>query len=343
MTGRLGSRLAAGLVRCCTSSMAAPALGFWLASMAVAGGAGLLQARQEPASGQIELFEGDFLILRYNYRMVEPGKWLDQISAGNRIYARPRSDYVHPLNGLHGQELTRDWPLDHPHHRGIYWAWPEVDWGTNRGDLHALQKVFARPTGRVKTSVGADYAQVEAENQWLWEDRLPLVRELACLRAWRANDRGRVVDLAFQFEALTNNVRLARRGADKYGGLNIRLQKPEGQQIQLLADPPGSAPRRAWSDLSGVFPGGDLSGLAVFQHRQNPDYPGDWIQYPDLSWVQPGFPAKGTRWELTPGKPLILRYRLWIHPGRPTPEELNRQWYVWQAANADLPAFGFGP
>ena len=65
-----------------------------------------------------------------------------------RIYARARSDYIHPLFGLEGETLTKDWSTDHPHHRGIYWAWPEVDWRGQRGDLHALQHVFARPTGK---------------------------------------------------------------------------------------------------------------------------------------------------------------------------------------------------
>ena len=86
---------------------------------------------------------------------------LNEVAPANRIYARARSDYIHPLYGLNGEVLTRDWPVDHPHHRGIYWAWPEVDYGTNRGDLHALQKVFARPTGRVRLANGRRFAEVE--------------------------------------------------------------------------------------------------------------------------------------------------------------------------------------
>ena len=95
----------------------------------------VMEARRNPTSGQIDIFEGGKPVLRYNYKTVEPGDVLDKVTPANRIYARPRSDYIHPLYGLNGEVLTLDWPVDHPHHRGIYWAWPEVDFGTNRGDL----------------------------------------------------------------------------------------------------------------------------------------------------------------------------------------------------------------
>ena len=107
-----------------------------------------MQAARDLASGQIDITDSGKPVLRYNYKTVEPGEMLNKVTPGNLIYTRARSDYIHPLYGLDGEVLTRDWSIDHPHHRGIYWAWPEVDFGTNRGDLHALQKVFARPHGQ---------------------------------------------------------------------------------------------------------------------------------------------------------------------------------------------------
>jgi len=287
-----------------------------------------MRATEDSASGQVDLTEGSRPVLRYNYRTVEPGELLSRVSEGNRIYARARSDYIHPLYGLAGEVLTRDWSVDHPHHRGIYWAWPEVDFGAERGDLHALQKVFARPTGRLELRNGTDFAEIEAENEWRWEDREPVVRERAVIRAWRSTAEGRVVDLTFEFVALKEGVSLARRGTTAYGGLNIRLETPRDQVIQVHTDPSGAAPRRAWSDLSGVFGGrSELSGLTVLQHPSNPGYPGDWVQYPELSWCQPTFPASGTRHVLGLGAPLILRYRLWVHAGgAPSETVAARQW-----------------
>ena len=293
--------------------------------------------------GQVELREGEQLVLRYNYRTIEPSaEFLAQVSAGNKIYARARSDYIHPLMGPQGEELTRDWAPDHPHHRGIYWAWPEVECGAERGDLHALQRVFARPTGQVRLESGPVYAQVTAESEWRWEDGDPIVREVAIIRAYRASPSGRLIDLAFQFVALKDGVTLARRDTDKYGGLNLRLSRPEGQEIVPWIDPASASPRRAWSDLSGRFAGAAANaGLLVLQHPANPDYPGDWVQYPDLSWCQPTFPQAGRRWPLTRSKPLELRYRLWVHPGSaPASPVAARVWDQYSAPAAAKPEFG---
>lgn len=276
----------------------------------------LMAAAKDPGTGQYLITEGGAPVLRYNYATLEPGALLESVSAANRIYARARSDYIHPLYGLDGQELTQDWSKDHPHHRGIYWAWPEVDWRGQRGDLHALQRVFARPAGRCVASAGEDYAQIEADNVWKWENKDPIVRETARIRACRATAQGRVVDLEFRFTAIAESVWIARRGTDKYGGLNVRLAPVKDQLITWQNDPPAAGPRMAWGEISGVFPGGqDAAGLVTLQHPQNPDYPGDWIQYPELNWLQPVFPASGTRFELKKDLTLTLRFRLWIHRG----------------------------
>jgi hypothetical protein len=98
-----------------------------------------MRVRRDEATGQFELSEAGKPVLRYNYQTNDPGEVLARVKADDRKYARARSDYIHPLYGLDGQELTKDWPLEHPHHRGIYWAWPEVDYRGERGDLHALR------------------------------------------------------------------------------------------------------------------------------------------------------------------------------------------------------------
>jgi hypothetical protein len=279
-----------------------------------------MEAVEDDDGGQVELKQDGKPILRYNYRTVEPGELVNQVSEGNRIYAKPRSNYIHPLHGINGEVLTRDWPLDHPHHRGIYWAWPEVDYGSQRGDLHALQRVFARPTGPLKLTSGPVFAQVAAENLWMWEDNEPIARERIVIRAYEATARGRAVDLHFEFLALKEGVTIARRGTDAYGGLNIRLATPQSQSIKTHTDAPGASPRRAWSDIGGVFGGAPQSGLVLLQCRSNPGYPGDWVQYPEIAWVQPTFPASGIRHQLSRELPLVLRYRLFTRAGAPLDE-----------------------
>ena len=306
--------------------------------------------------GQLIITEAGKPVLQYNYKTVYEKDAIDTLAANHylrlkndtfmanpSIYAVARSNYIHPIYGPKGEMLTRDWSKDHPHHRGIYWAWPEVDFGSKRGDLHALQIVFARPTGKIKHQSGPVFAQIEAENVWMWKDSIPIVREVAIIRAYREINSGRIIDLAFRFVALRDSITIARRGTEHYGGLNVRMQTPKQQKISTFTDTAIVVPRRAWSDLSGLFTGNNnLSGLMVMQHQKNPDYPGDWVQYPDLSWCQPTFPASGTRYPLPKGKSLILRFRLFVHSGSlPDPKLINSLWDSFNAKEKVQPTFSF--
>jgi hypothetical protein len=296
-------------------------------------GSSTLTVRKLGDPGPLEIVDGDKPVLRYNHQIVPaPPEVKDRISEGSRKYAVARSDYIHPLYGLHGEILTDDWVADHPHHRGIYWAWPEVDWQGQRGDLHALQQVFARPTGKVNIEHFPDFVQIEAENEWRWEDRTPIVREVAIIRAYHQTGNGRAIDLTFRFTALDADVLIARRGQSHYGGLNVRLSPAQDQQIATFTDPPEASPRRAWAHRSGTPQGGQsVVGLTILQSPLNPDYPGDWVQYPNIFWVQPTFPASGTRYTITKDRPLELRYRLGLHAGRLDAETLHGWWAAYRA------------
>ena len=177
----------------------------------------------------------------------------------------------------------------------------------------------------------------------MWEDSIPVVREDVVIRVYRSNKNGRIIDLSFRFVAMRDSVSIARRETKLYGGLNIRMQTPKFQSISFLRDSSVNQPVRAWSDLSGLFSGSEArSGLLVLQHHNNPDYPGEYIQYPDLSWIQPTFPSSGTRYKLAPGIPLILRYRLLVHSGMKPDNTLSAQmWDEFNSENAPELKFTF--
>lgn len=260
-------------------------------------------------------------------------------SVTSSIYSVPRSDYIHPLYGLEGEMLTRDWPDGvHPHHRGIFWAWPEVEYGKKRGDIYALQRVFARPTGNIEYTSGSVYAEINAENLWMWEDTVPIVNEHAVIRVYRSTSNRRIIDLSIKLLALKDSVTIATRFTNSYGGLNIRMQTPEKQEISFFADEEGAKPLRAWSDFNGIFEGNNsASGLMVLQHHGNPEYPGSWREYPALAWVQPTFPSPETRYPLSKEVPLILRYRLIIHAGaKPSEDILKESWDIYNSINTPL-------
>jgi hypothetical protein len=300
-------------------------IGLALAGVLTAVGDSVMRVHQDPASGHWDITESGKPVLRYNYHTNQPGDILSKIKPDDLKYAQPRGDYFHPLYGLNGEVLTKDWALEHPHHRGIYWAWPEVQYAGQLGDLHALQRVFARPTGRCTATEGGDFARIEAENLWYWENREPIVRELTILTAHRAEARGRRIDLELRFTPIKDGVTLARRGTTHYGGLNLRMAGVQDQRITTNSATP--IPRRAWADLSGIFEGStNTCGIAILQSPTNPEYPGDWVQYPEINWLQPTFPTAGTRYPLNKNTPLTLRFQIWVHSGPTDATEMNNLW-----------------
>lgn len=291
-----------------------------------------LDVRDRGVEG-IEIRDGHGPVLCYRYATVPRPASLDSgltdaQRESLRRYGHPRSNYIHPLHGLDGVPLTDDWSKDHPHHRGIYWAWPEVGHRGEVGDLHALQRVFARPTGRIVTVPGDEHATIEAENEWRWDDVTPIVRETVRLRAHRRASHGRLIDVHCTLMPLVTGVTLARRQTTLYGGLNTRLAPVAGLTLTHHADAAGVVPRMAWQRAAGTWHGASrASSLTIFERAENLHYPGDYVEYPDLPWFQPAFPRAGLRHVLD--APLVLRYRLWIHDG-PTPgTELTRA--MWQA------------
>ena len=285
----------------------------------------------DESSGRATITEAGNTVLVYHYKNAPvPADF--SCTAKSSKYAVARSNYIHPLCGLDGMPLTSDWSKDHPHHRGIYWAWPEVGYKGQIGDLHALQRVWARPTGKIETRNGDGWAEIEAENRWMWEDKTPIVHEISIIRAWQAGAEGRWIDLTLRFEALEDGITLARRGTKHYGGMNVRLANIAEMQLLHHADPENASPRMAWQLATGVWSGSaGPSSVTVFEKTGNTGYPADHVPYPDLPWFQPAFPHAGTRHALEKGRPLTLHYRFWIRGGNaPDEKDLREQWKIYQ-------------
>ena len=231
-------------------------------------------------------------------------------------YAVARSNYIHPLYGLNGEVLTADYQKDHPHHRGVYWAWPEVTYKGEKRDLHALQGIFARPVRMIRQEATKDRAVIETEHVWKWNDTEEIVRELATISVSPAKDGLRIIDFQFRLEGLKPDITIARRQQHAYGGFNVRMSSRKDQQITKHIGNAAQFPQESWAELVGIPPDGKESvGVFLLQKPTNPIYPCDWQDYPNLNWLQPTFPSSGMAFNLTSGKPLDLAYRIIIRSG----------------------------
>jgi hypothetical protein len=313
-------------------------------------------AKHDTDREAVDVTDGESPVLRYNHGTVPPPpavveKYEKQMDPP-QFFAR--GDYIHPVFGPDGEEVTDDYSLDHPHHRGISWAWPVVSYKGESRDIWAVRVlptepggVWARPAAMHRVVSGPVLALVDAECDWKWGDTTPIVKERVVIRAFRHADRSRFLDVDIELVALVDEVAIGGRPGASYGGFNMRTYPSFDQRkIDMRIDPADAEPRRAWYHLTGNFPGGKgPAGVAMLEHVDNPDYPNqpdahgaDLVPgaYPRWRSVQPAWPGS-RRVDLPKGEPLVLKYRLWIHPGLSNEAALADVWQSYaQPAEATI-------
>lgn len=270
------------------------------------------------------LWEGDRPVLVYHHGVVTR----EGVPAD-----RARSTYIHPLYGLDGEVLTDDFPADHTHHRGLFWAWPHVKIGTAHHDLWMLRGVRQSFEHWLARETGPDTALLGVENGW-YVGAKRVLREQAWFRIHRATAQGRAVDVEFVWEPTEQPVTLAGAEGKSYGGLTLRFA-PRTQTV--ITTPLGQGPddlamtRLPWADLSARFAGRDTpSGAAIFISPSHPDYPPMWLtrHYGVLCVGWPGVEPE----TFEPGEPIRCGYRVWIHRGSADGDALARAYADYAAS-----------
>lgn len=244
-----------------------------------------------------------------------------------------RSNYVHPLMSLDGDVLTEDFPEDHRHHRGIFWAWHQLWAGEERlGDGWALED-FATDVVRLETSVGDEAARIEATVQWRSprsRGEAPFVEERTAITVRPIVAEARAIDFEVALRALAPEIRIGgSEDAKGYGGFSARLRMPDG--LVFTARSGEVAPQELsvdvgpWVDLSAPYgERGEMSGVTLICHPGNPGFPQRWILRQRSSMQNAAFPGRGTV-EIPTEGPLVLRYRLVVHRGA-APVAAIRRW-----------------
>ena len=67
---------------------------------------------------------------------------------------RKRCCYIFPVYTPAGVSVTDDFPKDHYHHRGLFWAWPVIETASGTYDLWTLKEGGAPLQEMAGTGVG---------------------------------------------------------------------------------------------------------------------------------------------------------------------------------------------
>jgi hypothetical protein len=275
---------------------------------------------------QASFLRGDREIARYHY------------GAGLR---RP---FVYPIVGPAGRSLTRMGhprdPQGHSHHNSVWISHEKVNgisfWG-DRGPgriAHRLIQDF-EDLGETSwvTVVNAWVDEKQGDKVLMQERRRTAVRLLA-------NDEWMLV-MDLQLEAPSANQKVVL-GETPFGLIGVRMAKTigvhdGGGEIRNSAGQSGEPdvfrkPAK-WVDYSGAIREGVVEGITLMDHPSNPGHPSPFHVRAD-GWMGVCLTHTGER-VIEAGKPLRLRYGLYVHSGKPAAEALERRFG--EFSKAELP------
>lgn len=237
-----------------------------------------------------------------------------------------RSAYIHPLYSLDGRVLTEDFPRDHFHHHGLFWAWPvvEVRGKTTSNWEPGDPPLRTRFVRWIERRVAEDGARLAVENAWTLAGSEDVAEETVAILAHGAGPRGRAIDVEIALRPVGGPLTLRGAQADNkgYSGLCFRGLAGEGfdnavfrgavmttDEGPLPADFTGRPFR--WADLSTPADG----GVAIFVSPGHPGFPLPWLIRNSYAGIlNPCWPAL-TGATLAADVPVILRYRIYVHRG----------------------------
>ena len=265
---------------------------------------------QEIGDKSLKLVEGSSPVFVYNY-----GEITDDTVPANDS-RRTRACYVHPVWGLQGEVLTDDFPKDHYHHHGIFWAWPHVGIGDKQYDLWKYDNIKQQFVRWICRQTGPAGAVLAVENGWFVDGKKVMI-ERCWLRTFSADQESRSLDFDFVFIPVDKPISLRGAEGKSYGGLNMRFDVKDEKQA-VITVPSGVAKKDLtetplpWCNMTyPITSPATPSGAALFVSPDDPDYPQTWMarHFGILSIGWPGIQGK----TFPPGQPIRLSYRIWIH------------------------------
>jgi len=247
-----------------------------------------------------------------------------------------RANYIHPLYDLSGNILTEDFPEDHPHHRGIFWAWHFLEANGKRAGDGWTTKDRSWDVNELEVKQNADnslslHLKVHWKSVHWQEGKKPIVSETTQIRIHPREDNHRKLD--FNISLLANQPDTRIGGAENakgYGGFSTRIKLPK--DIQFRSTEGKVIPQRTpvsageWMDMNGKFNGGKTSGLTILCHPKSAGYPQPWILRNKKSMQNPVWPGQNPV-VLSTEKPVVLKYRLILHKGTASIDAIN-QWHL---------------
>lgn len=232
-----------------------------------------------------------------------------------------RCNYIHPLYGPDGSRLTEDFPTDHPHHRGIFWAWHQIlidnKQVSDGWELKNFQQKVINFEFMLQKGVGSLNTTVEWRSP-LWKNgEKAYMKEDTKIIIHPKTGNYRRIDFEIRLKALTDRLSIGGSDDEKgYSGFSARLKLPADVTFsgdKGVIEPVNTAIEAGNSMImSGSFlNGANEGGLAIWSDPTNPAPSTSWIIRKTASMQNAAFPGRNPV-AIPFDQPLVLKYSLFV-------------------------------
>jgi len=250
-----------------------------------------------------------------------------------------RGGYIHPVFTPSGRLVTDDYPSDHYHHHGIWFAWTKTEYegahpdfwnvgdGTARVDFDGVDGTWAGPVhGGFKSrqryvALTGPAPKTVLNEQW----------DVRVYNVGQGN-KGKPY---FLFDIVATQIDVSNSPLIleeyRYGGMGVRGHRnwKDKSQVSFLTSEgktreSGNATRARWIHMSGLVDN-ETVGIAVLDHPGNFRAPAPLRIHPDDPYFNYA-PSQLGKFEIKPGEKFVIRYRYIVADGPPDKAELDRLW-----------------
>ena len=249
-----------------------------------------------------------------------------------------RGGYLHPIYTPSGKLVTDDFPPNHIHHHGVWWAWTNTEFDGRKPDFWNV----GDGKGRVEfvaldqTWDGVVFGGLRAMHRFIdltASEPITALNETWEVRAYAPSSGSAnywMFDLVSEQQCATTH--LLKLPEYRYGGIGIRgnwAWNGKDKAMFLTSEgetdrEKGHATRARWCDMGGLVDGSRV-GIAILCHPDNFRAPQPMRIHP----TEPFFnfaPQQAGEMEIKPGDKYVSRYRFVVHDGPPDKAELDRLW-----------------
>jgi hypothetical protein len=244
-----------------------------------------------------------------------------------------RCNYIHPLYGLDNTRLTEDFPADHLHHRGVFWAWHQILInGQSVGDGWELKNYIQDVTDvefLQKDGKGILTATVEWKSP-LWKNSSEAyIKEYTSITMFSKENNIRRIDFEITLKAMADEIRIGGSDDEKgYSGFSVRLKLP--RDIAFY-DEKGLVEPTNTSVVAGhqikmegaLLKNGNKGGVVICSDPSNPSPSNQWILRKSASMQNAAYPGRKPI-AIPIDQPLTLKYTLLVYEGNLNDRQIKK-------------------